>query len=56
VDVEAGRETEVDFINGRIAYYGSISNVPTPVNDMFTRLVKALQHRKRGAGPRHGAH
>ncbi len=45
VDVEAGRETEIDFINGRIAYYGSLNNVPTPVNDMFTRLVKAFEHR-----------
>ena len=45
VDIEAHRETEINFINGRIAYYGSLNNVPTPVNDMFTRLVKALEHK-----------
>jgi 2-dehydropantoate 2-reductase len=45
VDIESRRETEIDFINGRIAYYGSLNNVPTPVNDMFTRLVKALEHK-----------
>lgn len=55
VDLEAGRETEVDFINGRIAYYGSLNDVPTPVNDMFTRLVKALEQKKRGTGQRPGA-
>jgi 2-dehydropantoate 2-reductase len=47
IDVEKGQETEIDFINGRIAYYGSLNNIPTPVNDMFTRLVKAFEHRHR---------
>lgn len=46
IDVENGRETEIDFINGRIAYYGSLNNIPTPVNDMFTRLVKAFESRR----------
>jgi 2-dehydropantoate 2-reductase len=45
VDLECGRETEIDFINGRIAYYGSLHDVPTPVNDVFTRLVKRLESR-----------
>ncbi len=44
VDIESKRETEIDFINGRIAYYGSLNNVPTPVNDTFTRLVKAFEN------------
>jgi 2-dehydropantoate 2-reductase len=45
IDLESGRETEIDFINGRISYYGSLNNVPTPVNDMFTMLVKTLESR-----------
>lgn len=49
VDIEGKRETEIDFINGRIAYYGSLYNVPTPVNDMFTRLVKSFENRYLGA-------
>ncbi|NOZ78978.1 MAG: 2-dehydropantoate 2-reductase [Acidobacteria bacterium] len=44
VDIENKRETEIDFINGRIAFYGSLNNVPTPVNDTFTRLVKAVEN------------
>ncbi len=44
VDIENERETEIDFINGRIAFYGSLNNVPTPVNDTFTRLVKAVEN------------
>lgn len=47
IDVENGRETEIDFINGRIAYYGSLNNIATPVNDTFTRLVKAFENRHR---------
>ena len=57
VDIENGRETEIDFVNGRIAYYGSLYNVPTPVNDMFTRLVKSFENRYLAAERAHaGGH
>ena len=52
VDIENGRETEIDFITGRVSFYGSLNHVPTPVNDMFTRLVKTVERRAR---PGHGA-
>ncbi len=45
MDVEAKRETEIAFFNGRIAYYGDLLGVPTPMNEMFTRLVRTLEHR-----------
>ncbi|MBM3266357.1 MAG: 2-dehydropantoate 2-reductase [Candidatus Sericytochromatia bacterium] len=45
MDVEARRETEIAFLNGRIAYYGDLVGVATPMNDMFTRLVRTLEHR-----------
>ncbi len=45
MDVEAQRETEITFLNGRISYYGDLLGLPTPMNDMFTRLVRTLEHR-----------
>jgi aldehyde:ferredoxin oxidoreductase len=42
-DIEAGRRTEVDFINGKIAEYGAQAEVPTPYNTMIRGLVKALE-------------
>jgi 2-dehydropantoate 2-reductase len=45
MDVEARRETEIAFLNGRIAYYGDLVGVATPMNDMATRLVRTLETR-----------
>ena len=42
-DIEAGRRTEVDFINGKIAEYGAQAEVATPYNTMIRGLVKALE-------------
>jgi 2-dehydropantoate 2-reductase len=42
-DVEARRQTEIDFLNGGIAHFGRELGVPTPLNDAITRLVKALE-------------
>jgi 2-dehydropantoate 2-reductase len=42
-DIEAGRTTEVDFINGKIAEYGVRAGMPTPYNTMIRGLVKALE-------------
>ena len=38
-DVEAGRQTEVDFLNGGIVEFGRRYDVPTPGarNDLGTR-------------------
>lgn len=44
-DIEAGRRTEVDYINGKIMEYGAQAGMPTPYNTMIRGLVKALEPR-----------
>ena len=41
-DVEAGRTTEVDAINGAVYRYGDKRGVPAPLNRSITLLVSAL--------------
>ena len=43
-DVLAGRETEVDFMNGAIVKHGKQAGVPTPLNQAMWALVKGLEH------------
>jgi 2-dehydropantoate 2-reductase len=42
-DVEARRQTEIDFLNGGIGRFGRELGVPTPLNDAITQLVKGLE-------------
>jgi 2-dehydropantoate 2-reductase len=42
-DMEAGRRTEIDYINGKIIEYGVQSGTPTPYNTVVRGLVKALE-------------
>jgi 2-dehydropantoate 2-reductase len=42
-DVEARRQTEIDFLNGGIGSFGRELGVPTPLNDAITQLIKALE-------------
>jgi 2-dehydropantoate 2-reductase len=42
-DVEARRQTEIDFLNGGIGRFGREVGVPTPLNDAITQLIKALE-------------
>jgi 2-dehydropantoate 2-reductase len=44
-DVEAGRQTEIEVINGAIVAAGQAAGVPTPVNAAMVALVSALQDR-----------
>ena len=44
IDVLAGRQTEVDFVNGAIADRGEALNVPVPLNRALWRLLKGLEH------------
>ncbi|MBU4256308.1 MAG: 2-dehydropantoate 2-reductase, partial [Candidatus Thermoplasmatota archaeon] len=44
-DIESGKKTEIDFINGAIAKIGKRHRVKTPLNSMLTVLVKALEKR-----------
>jgi 2-dehydropantoate 2-reductase len=43
-DVEAGRLTEVDFLNGAICEWGARAGVPTPLNRALWQLVKGLEY------------
>jgi 2-dehydropantoate 2-reductase len=42
-DVEAGRQTEIDVVNGAIVEAGQRHSVPTPLNDAMVWMVKSLQ-------------
>lgn len=42
-DVLAGRQTEVDFMNGAIVKWGEKAGVPTPLNKALWALIKGLE-------------
>ena len=42
-DVEARRQTEIDFLNGGIARFGRELGVPTPLHDTITALIKGVE-------------
>ena len=42
-DVEARRQTEIEFLNGGIARFGRVVGVPTPLNDTITSLIKGVE-------------
>jgi 2-dehydropantoate 2-reductase len=42
-DVEARRETEIDYLNGGIVRFGRELSVPTPLNEAILALVKGLE-------------
>ena len=40
-DILAGRPTEIEALNAQVATRGRALGLPTPVNDLLTRLVRA---------------
>lgn len=46
-DIERGRRTEIDYLNGRIASLAEQSGVQAPVNATLAALVRALERRPR---------
>jgi 2-dehydropantoate 2-reductase len=42
-DVEARRETEIDYLNGGLVRFGLELGVPTPLNEAILALVKGLE-------------
>lgn len=42
-DVEAGRETEIDFLNGAIVAFGERHGVDAPLNRALTALIKGIE-------------
>jgi 2-dehydropantoate 2-reductase len=45
-DLERGRRTEVDAINGAVWRRGAQRGIATPVNEMLTRLIRLREGRK----------
>lgn len=44
-DIQKGRQTEIEFINGRIVELGKLHGIPTPINKCLTQLVRFLEVR-----------
>jgi len=44
-DLQAGRRTEIEALNGVICRYGAAAGVATPYNDAISRLVRFLEHK-----------
>jgi 2-dehydropantoate 2-reductase len=51
-DLEAGRVTEVDVVNGGVASRGRELGVPTPCNDRVVELVHSMERGERSPDPR----
>ncbi len=49
-DVEAGRATEIDFLNGAVVSFGERYGVDAPLNRTLTALVKGIEERRRAQG------
>lgn len=47
-DIEKGRWTEIDYINGAVVRAGRRAGVPTPYNQALTLLVKMIEARQHG--------
>jgi 2-dehydropantoate 2-reductase len=50
-DLERGRPTEIEAINGCIWRYGREAGIPTPVNATMTRLIRFRQRIRRETRP-----
>jgi len=46
-DILMNKKTEIEFINGAIAKYGRENQVATPINDILTVLIQAIEHRNK---------
>jgi 2-dehydropantoate 2-reductase len=44
VDIEMGRQTEIDYMNGAVVKYGKQRGVPTPINSTLVAAIKALEY------------
>src|SRR5439155_947508 len=47
-DVESGRQTEIDFINGAVVSFGERHGVEAPINRALTALIKGIEHGRSG--------
>jgi 2-dehydropantoate 2-reductase len=51
-DLDAGRLTEVDVVNGGVASHGRDFGVPTPCNDRVVELVHSMERGECSPSPR----
>jgi 2-dehydropantoate 2-reductase len=42
-DILAGRPTEIEPLNAQVSDWGRALGLPTPVNDLLTRLIYAVE-------------
>lgn len=49
-DIEKGKKTEIDFINGTICDFGRKHRIPTPYNDKVVSFIHEIEAGKRTAG------
>lgn len=50
-DVQKGRRTEIEYINGFVAAKGAEVGIPTPANEAITGLVQAVSRGEVAIGP-----
>ena len=50
-DMQKGRRTEIDFINGVIADRGNYIGVPAPTHAKLTEIVKKVERKEEKAAP-----
>jgi 2-dehydropantoate 2-reductase len=50
-DLEQGRATEVDVVNGGVAERGRAHSIPTPFNDRVVEVVHAMEEGERSPAP-----
>ncbi|MCW4038462.1 MAG: 2-dehydropantoate 2-reductase [Candidatus Bathyarchaeota archaeon] len=46
-DILRNKRTEIDFINGAISEHGRRNQVPTPINEVLTGLIRTLEHKNK---------
>jgi 2-dehydropantoate 2-reductase len=49
-DIEKGRKTEVDFVNGYVMRKGKQVGVKTPANELVTAVIKQIEEGKKSPG------
>ena len=42
-DILKGKQTEIDFINGRIVEYAKTLGITVDINEMLTSVIKGLE-------------
>lgn len=52
-DLDAGRQTEVDVVNGGVAGRGRDRGIPTPANDAVVEIVHAIERGEQRSDPEH---